>query len=168
VTLWRRLTASEFRVVDELLRRDTSVVPGETTVTAGEPETEALGEALGARCRGGEVVLLTGDLGAGKTVFVRGLARGLDAVAEEVVSPTFVLLTSYAGRLTLHHADLYRLQGGGDEEALGLDELPGATGVLAVEWAERLAEVPWPRAIRVRLEHAGGDTRRVTIEGSPS
>jgi len=80
-----------------------------------------------------------------------------------VASPTFVLLTSYAGRLTLHHADLYRLKGDGDEGELGLEELPGGRGVLAVEWAERLSRPPWERAVRVDLEHAGADTRRITI-----
>jgi tRNA threonylcarbamoyladenosine biosynthesis protein TsaE len=133
-------------------------------VTGSEAETEAVGARLGARCRGGEVVLLCGDLGAGKTAFVRGLARGVGADAAEVASPTFVLLTSYPGRLTLHHADLYRLHGGGDEAALGLDELPGARGVLAIEWAERLGERPWDLVVSVHLEHLGGDARRVTIE----
>ena len=109
-----------------------------------EDETVALAAELAAAFRGGEVVLLSGELGAGKTAFVRGLARGLGADPDEVASPTFVLLTSYPGRLTLHHADLYRLRGDGDERELGLEELPGPGGVLAVEWAERLAEVPWP------------------------
>jgi tRNA threonylcarbamoyladenosine biosynthesis protein TsaE len=112
-------------------------------------------------------VLLTGELGAGKTTFVRGLARGLGVDPAEVASPTFVLLTSYPGRLTLHHADLYRLAGNGDERELGLEELPGPGAVLAVEWAERLAVPPWEVAVRVKLEHAGGDTRRVRIEGAP-
>jgi tRNA threonylcarbamoyladenosine biosynthesis protein TsaE len=110
------------------------------------------------------VVLLSGELGTGKTAFVRGLARGLGVAADEVASPTFVLLTRYDGRLRLHHADLYRLRGDGDERELGLEELPGPRGVLAVEWAERLRDVPWPRCVRVRLEHAGEDRRRVTIQ----
>lgn len=110
------------------------------------------------------MVLLRGELGAGKTTFVRGLARGLGADPAAVTSPTFVLLTSYPGRLTLHHADLYRLAGGGDERELGLEELPGPRGVLAVEWAERLSRPPWERAIRVDLEHAGADTRHVRVE----
>jgi tRNA threonylcarbamoyladenosine biosynthesis protein TsaE len=135
-----------------------------SVLTRSQRETEELAAGLGAQCRGGEVVLLTGDLGAGKTAFVRGLARGLGVDAGEVASPTFVLLTSYPGRLTLHHADLYRLRGDGDERELGLDELPGPQGVLAVEWAERLSTTPWDRSIRVTLEHAGGDTRRVAIE----
>ena len=124
----------------------------------------AFAERLGARFSGGEVVLLSGELGAGKTAFVRGLARGVGADPAEVSSPTFVLLTSYSGRLTLHHADLYRLSGNGDEIELGLDELPGPRGVLAVEWAERLPWANWPHPVRVHLEHAGDDLRRLRVE----
>ena len=113
------------------------------------------------------MVLLTGELGAGKTAFVRGLALGVGADPEEVASPTFVLLTSYPGRLTLHHADLYRLRGDGDERELGLEELPGPGGVLAVEWAERLHGRPWPDAVRVSLSHAGDDERLIRIEAGP-
>lgn len=112
------------------------------------------------------MVLLSGELGAGKTAFVRGLARGVGVDPDEVASPTFVLLTSYPGRLTLHHADLYRI--GREEELreLGLEELPGPGGVLAVEWAERLAHVPWRRPLRVSLEHAGDDQRRIRVAGA--
>jgi tRNA threonylcarbamoyladenosine biosynthesis protein TsaE len=127
-------------------------------------ETEALAAAIGGTLRGGEVLLLTGELGSGKTAFVRGLARGIGVDAEAVASPTFVLLTSHSGRLTLHHADLYRLSGNGDDRELGLEELPGPSGVLAVEWAERLSFLPWPRRLRISLTHAGDDVRRVQIE----
>jgi tRNA threonylcarbamoyladenosine biosynthesis protein TsaE len=133
-------------------------------VTLGEGETTAIAAKLAEGFRGGEVVLLSGELGAGKTAFVRGLVRGLGGVEEDVASPTFVLLTSYPARLTVHHADLYRLRGDGDEGELGLEELPGPNGVLAVEWAERLAETLWPQVVRVSLEHAGDDRRRVTVE----
>jgi tRNA threonylcarbamoyladenosine biosynthesis protein TsaE len=132
-------------------------------LTHSEAETAALAEALAADFRGGEVVLLSGELGAGKTAFVKGLARGVGANPDDVVSPTFVLLTAYPGRLTLHHADLYRLAGERDDRELGLDELPGPHGVLAVEWAERLSFRPWPRSVHVSLEHAGGDARRIEI-----
>jgi tRNA threonylcarbamoyladenosine biosynthesis protein TsaE len=132
--------------------------------TRGEGETARVAEAMAVGFRGGEVVLLSGELGAGKTAFVRGLARGLGADPGEVVSPSFILLTAYLGRLTLHHADLYRLRGDGDEDELGLEELPGPRGVLAVEWAERLRLVPWPAPLRVRLDHAGEDVRRILIE----
>jgi len=137
-------------------------------ITASVAETEALAEGLAASLRGGEVVLLSGELGAGKTAFVRGLARGLGVDPQEVASPTFVLLTSYPGRLRLHHADLYRLAGDGDDRELGLEELPGPGAVLAIEWAERLSLRPWSRAIQVTLEHAGEDQRRVRIgEAAP-
>jgi tRNA threonylcarbamoyladenosine biosynthesis protein TsaE len=132
--------------------------------TRSEGETAQVAEAMAAGFRGGEVVLLSGELGAGKTAFVRGLARGLGADPDEVASPTFVLLTAYPGRLTLHHADLYRLRGDGDEREIGLEELPGPSGVLAVEWAERLRDVPWAAPLRVRLDHAGEDVRRIVIE----
>ena len=133
-------------------------------LTRSQAETEGIAEALASGFRGGEVVLLSGDLGAGKTAFVRGLARGLGADPVEVSSPTFVLLTSYRGRLVLHHADLYRLAGNGDEAELGLEELPGDGGVLAIEWAERLRSAPWPRALRVLLRHGGEDLRHVQVQ----
>lgn len=136
-------------------------------MTRSEGETAALAANLAAGFTGGEVVLLSGELGTGKTAFVRGLAQGLGVDPDEVASPTFVLLTRYDGRLRLHHADLYRLRGDGDEQELGLEELPGAGAVLAVEWGDRLRDAPWPRCFRVRLEHAGGDRRRISIEGAP-
>jgi tRNA threonylcarbamoyladenosine biosynthesis protein TsaE len=132
--------------------------------THSDAETEALGAQLGGSLKGGEVVLLSGDLGAGKTVFVRGLARGLGLDPDEVASPTFVLLTTYPGARPLHHADLYRLHGNGDETELGLEELPGPNGVLAIEWAERLSFRPWSTCVEVHLSHAGDDARRVVIE----
>jgi tRNA threonylcarbamoyladenosine biosynthesis protein TsaE len=135
-------------------------------LTRSEGETSALAERVASDFVGGEVVLLSGELGAGKTAFVRGLAKGVGADPGEVASPTFVLLTSYPGRLTLYHADLYRLSGDGDDAELGLEELPGDGGVLAVEWAERLSFAPWTRVVRVSLEHAGEDVRRVVIEGA--
>lgn len=133
-------------------------------LSTSEVETEDLAAGLASGFSGGEVVLLVGELGAGKTAFVRGLARGVGADPEEVSSPTFVLLTSYPGRLTLHHADLYRLRGDGDEAELGFEELPGPRGVLAIEWAERLRTHPWRRPVRVQLEHAGESARRIVIE----
>jgi len=139
--------------------------PGVTDSRSIE-ETESIAAELARSFTGGETVLLFGELGAGKTAFVRGLARGLGADPEGVVSPTFVLLTTYEGRLALHHADLYRLSGQGDERELGLEDLPGPREVLAVEWAERLGQAARGEAVRVRLEHAGEGTRRITIERS--
>lgn len=133
------------------------------TETSTPEQTAAVARALAAGLNGGEVILLHGELGAGKTAFVKGLAEGLGADPEEVASPTFVLLTWYPARLKLWHADLYRL-GAADAADLGLEELPGGGGVLAVEWAERLAELPWPRRILVHIEHRGEDRREVRVE----
>lgn len=132
-------------------------------VTRSAAETERLAEELGVSLQGGEVVLLSGELGSGKTVFVRGLARGVGCDPDLVASPSFVLLTTYPGRLALHHADLYRLRGDGDEADLGLEELPGAGAVLAVEWADRLSAAPWESPVRVRLEHLRNSRRLVRI-----
>lgn len=125
-------------------------------------QTVAVACDLAQKLQAGDVVLLSGDLGAGKTAFVRGLALGLGAAADAVTSPTFTLLHEYrGGRLPLHHADLYRLRESEVEE-LGLDELAASGGVLAVEWPDRL-ERPWPDAVHVHLSYGGGDRRRITI-----
>src|SRR5581483_4992437 len=132
------------------------------TITRSPAETAALGRALAARLGAGDVVLLFGDLGAGKTAFVKGLADGLGVPAEEVSSPTFTIVQEYrGGRLPLFHVDLYRLNDPREVEDLGLEEI-AADGVLAIEWAEKLPRPP-AGAIIVRLEHADGDTRRLTI-----
>ena len=131
--------------------------------THSAEETEALGERLGRTFQGGEVCLLRGELGAGKTTLVRGLARGLDIVDDEISSPTFVLLTSHRGRLVLYHADLYRIEGRDTEIELSLAELPGASGVLVIEWSERLGEMHWERWLRIDLEHDGEDARTVRV-----
>jgi tRNA threonylcarbamoyladenosine biosynthesis protein TsaE len=130
-------------------------------ITETEDDTAAAGERLAATLRAGDVVLLYGELGAGKTAFVRGLARGLGASETDVSSPTFTIIQEYAGRLTLYHVDLYRLEPKEVDE-LGLDELVSADGVVAIEWAERWYGRP-DDAIEVRLEHAGEDRRQITI-----
>ena len=133
-------------------------------ITHSEAETAAAGRDLAPRLAAGSTILLIGDLGAGKTAFVRGLAEGLGIPAEEVSSPTFTLVQEYrGGRLPLFHVDLYRLNDAREVEDLGLDEV-AAGGVLAIEWAERLPRTP-PDAIRVTIEHAGDAERRVAIEG---
>ena len=135
------------------------------SVSASEQETANAGARLGETLRGGEVLLLYGDLGAGKTAFVRGLARGLGGSPDEVSSPTFTLVQEYRGRLTLYHVDLYRLK---PEEIddLGLDELVAPDSVVAIEWADR-----WPArpgGMAVRLEEAGEGMRRIVIQPAPS
>jgi tRNA threonylcarbamoyladenosine biosynthesis protein TsaE len=130
-------------------------------VSTSERDTLAAGEELARSLSPGDVVLLYGELGAGKTAFVRGLARGLGADPAEVSSPTFTLVQEYRGRVTLFHVDLYRL----DEQEvddLGLDELVAGDGVVAVEWAERWRGRP-DDVIEVRIEDAGEDRRRIRV-----
>jgi len=130
-------------------------------ITATEEETSAAGERLALGLGAGDVVLLFGDLGAGKTAFVRGMARGIGASVEDVSSPTFTLVQEYQGRVTLYHVDLYRLEPA-EIDDLGLEELIGGDGVVAIEWADR-----WParpgNAIEARFEDIGDDRRRITI-----
>ncbi len=131
-------------------------------VTVSEDETAALAAALAAGLPPNAVVLLTGDLGAGKTAFVRGMAAGLGIDPDEVSSPTFTLVQEYRGdRATLYHVDLYRLEGG-EADDLGLDELVSGGGVVAIEWAEKLRE-PIPGAVAVTITDLGQDRREITI-----
>ena len=116
--------------------------------TSSEAETEAAGESLGRSLDAGSVVLLYGDLGAGKTAFVRGMARGVGALPDEVSSPTFTLVQEYAGTsLTLYHVDLYRLDSA-EVDDLGLDDLLDSRGIVAIEWAER-----WPGRPQIGRAH---------------
>lgn len=133
-----------------LVRRTTSV-----------EATERLGEALAPALRAGDVLALSGDLGAGKTRFVAGLARGLNP-ATRVRSPSFTLVNEYAGRLPLYHLDLYRL-GTGEVDGLGLEEY-AETGALVVEWGERLPAHWLADALALAFAAGEGDER--TIEGS--
>jgi tRNA threonylcarbamoyladenosine biosynthesis protein TsaE len=131
-------------------------------VTASEEETQAIARELSATLRAGDVVLLSGDLGAGKTTFVRGLADGLGIDPREVSSPTFTLVHEYRGNgLTLYHADLYRLERAATDE-LGLEEIGVKDGVLAIEWPDRLTHA-LPGATVVRLEMVDDSSRRITI-----
>ena len=131
-------------------------------VTASEEETQAVARELSATLRAGDVVLLSGDLGAGKTTFVRGLAEGLGIDPREVSSPTFTLVHEYRGNgLTLYHADLYRLESAATND-LGLEEIGVQDGVLAIEWPDRLSH-QLPGATVVRLEMVNDSSRRITI-----
>jgi tRNA threonylcarbamoyladenosine biosynthesis protein TsaE len=129
-----------------------------------ENETVAAGRELAKTLSPGNVVLLFGDLGAGKTAFVRGLADGLGASPDEVSSPTFTIIQEYAGPIRLYHVDLYRLNAA-ETEDLGLDELVAGEGIVAIEWAERWATRP-DDVVEVSIEHAGDEARRITIRGS--
>lgn len=130
-------------------------------------ETEALGEALAARLTAGTVVAFTGDLGAGKTAFTRGLARGL-GVPDRVTSPTFTIVNEYLGRVPLFHFDVYRLE---DSDALydiGWDDYLDRGGICAVEWSENIADALPEDTVFVRIRrHDTEETWRViTIEGA--
>ena len=136
-------------------------------VTRSEAETERLGEELAAG--GDAVILLEGDLGSGKTVLVRGVARALGVEAGEVQSPSYALIHEHEGtRGRLVHVDLYRLEPH-EIDGLGLDELLAGPGVKAVEWAERLAGRSLPEAVRVRLRRTGSGQREAAIDtiGAP-
>jgi tRNA threonylcarbamoyladenosine biosynthesis protein TsaE len=117
-------------------------------LTRSPEETEAAGEELAATLAVGDLLLLAGELGAGKTTFVRGLARGL-GISDGVQSPTFQLVRVYQGRIQLAHVDLYRLEAGADLTDLGLDDLLDQ-GVVAVEWGDRL-RLDHPRTRRIEL-----------------
>ena len=128
--------------------------------TADEDETRALGRCLAAALRGGERIGLSGELGAGKTCFVRGLAEGLGIPPEDVRSPSFPILIPYEnGRLPLYHIDLFRLPAG-DVDALSLREYLYGAGVCAIEWPERLDE-PLGDHLEVHIEFAPGGARRL-------
>jgi tRNA threonylcarbamoyladenosine biosynthesis protein TsaE len=137
-------------------------VTGEAFPSNSEAGTRAIAARLAARLGPGAVVLLSGDLGAGKTAFVRGLAEGLGIDPAEVTSPTFTLVHEYrGGRLPLVHVDLYRLDRA-DLDEIGLDSDLAAQGVIAVEWAERLIR-RMPAAITIDIADSGGDTRAIEI-----
>ena len=132
-----------------------------TVLTHSEDETAALARDLAATLRAGDVLLLSGNLGAGKTAFVRGLAEGLGLDPRDVSSPTFTLVHEYrGGRLTLYHVDLYRLERAATED-LGLEELGARDGVLAIEWPDRLTH-SLPAAKTLHLEIVDDQTRRIT------
>ena len=128
-------------------------------MTESPAATEDAGERLGRRLRPGDVVLLKGELGAGKTTFVRGVARGTGSSAP-VASPTFQLVRIYPGKVKLAHVDLYRVEDLAELRDLGLDELAG-DGAVVVEWGDRL-EVDG--AVVIEIEHLGADRRLIRTE----
>lgn len=140
-------------------------MPERINETSTPAETEALGEAAAAVLRPGDVVLVSGELGSGKTTFVRGACRAL-GVTGPVTSPTFTIGRRYAGRVPISHVDLYRLEGLDDEDPALLADYLEPDAIAFVEWPER-AGGGGPEAVRValrvRLEHLGGDRRRVAV-----
>jgi tRNA threonylcarbamoyladenosine biosynthesis protein TsaE len=125
-------------------------------ITHSPVETEAFGERFGKRLRVGDMVLLTGELGAGKTTLVRGVARGMGSSAP-VASPTFQLVRVYSGRVQLAHVDLYRVESSSEFVELGLEELLDQ-GAVVVEWGDRLEAAG---TALIEIEHLGGDRRLI-------
>ena len=137
---------------------------GREVTTHTPEETEALGEAFGRAARGGELIGLVGELGAGKTCLVRGLARGLGIDPERVHSPSFTIVTEYpGGRLPLAHVDLYRLEAPGEQAPFLRDVLYGE-GVAVVEWFDRLGPAAGDEALLVTLRFAPGGGRAIRLE----
>ena len=133
-------------------------------ITDSPRQTESLGEALGKILTPGTVIAYLGDLGAGKTAFTRGLARGL-GYREPVTSPTYTIVNEYlGGRLPLFHFDMYRLRSSDDLFDIGWEDYLDRGGVCAVEWSENVADA-MENAITVRIEKTGDESRRITIEG---
>ena len=133
-------------------------------ITNSAQETEQVGQALGTRLLPGTVLAYEGDLGAGKTAFTRGLARGLGAT-EQVTSPTYTIVNEYlTGRIPLFHFDMYRLASADDLWDIGWEDYLERGGVCAVEWSENVREA-MEDAITVRIEKLGEESRKITITG---
>ena len=134
-------------------------------ITTSESETEALGAKLAASLPGGSVVAMYGDLGAGKTAFVRGMARGM-GLQVHVSSPTFTIVNEYLGQRELMHFDMYRLSGADELFDIGWEDYLARGAVCAVEWSENVEDAFFGDEIRVRIEKLSDTGRKITIEGA--
>ena len=133
-------------------------------ITHSPEDTEKLGAALAQRLKPGAIIAYTGDLGAGKTAFTRGLAKGL-GYTQPVTSPTYTIVNEYlGGRLPLFHFDMYRLASSDDLWDIGWEDYLERGGVCAVEWSENVADA-MENAIRISIAKLSDDTREITIEG---
>jgi tRNA threonylcarbamoyladenosine biosynthesis protein TsaE len=134
----------------------------QSLLAASPADTAAAGERLAATLGAGDVVALTGELGAGKTCFVQGLVRGL-GVKGGATSPTFVLVNEYRGRVPVHHVDAYRTQSLTELLDIGLEDLLDGQGVTLIEWADRCEALLPARTVRVHIDGVGDEPRRITI-----
>ncbi len=125
-------------------------------------ETKAWGRRLASLLAGGELLGFSGELGVGKTCFIKGLARGLNLPEERILSPTFTMIQEHHGRLPLYHIDLYRLEQT-DIDDLGLREYLFSSGVAAVEWYERLREAPELDRLEIRISYEGANCRKIEL-----
>ncbi len=139
-----------------------------TVFSLSEHETEELGRSCARRLKGGELLLLEGDLGLGKTVFARGVAAGLGVAPEDVTSPSFTLVQEYrGGRVPMFHVDLYRLETTEEIDSIGFEEILSAGGVIVVEWGERLPTRLRRDALVVRFHDVGEGSRRIELLPRP-
>ena len=136
----------------------------EEIITHSAEETTHWGREFAGRLKAPVLVLLAGDLGSGKTTLTKGIVSGLGAAKEdEVTSPTFTLVHVYGKAEKVYHADLYRIENFHDFETLGMEDVFSKPAIVIIEWSERFPlPSPWPQ-VQVRLEHAGGDARRITV-----
>ena len=139
-----------------------------TYTTHSADETTALGRQIAAQLKAGTIVLLRGDLGAGKTTMVKGISEGFQAArAEDVTSPTFTLIHEYRGsEVTLYHIDLYRIDTQRELDTLALDDLMTAQSVLLIEWGEKFDRFVRERDAEIAIEHKGGDERLIKFENA--
>jgi tRNA threonylcarbamoyladenosine biosynthesis protein TsaE len=139
-------------------------VPDREILTRSSEETIAQGREIGARLTPPVLILLSGDLGAGKTTLTKGIAAGLGAAREDdVTSPTFTLIHKYEGSTRVYHVDLYRIEDLHDLETLGLEDIFAEQAVVIVEWPDRMKlRTDWP-IVRIQLEHVAEDTRKILI-----
>jgi tRNA threonylcarbamoyladenosine biosynthesis protein TsaE len=135
-------------------------------ITHSSDETIERGREIGAQLKPPALILLSGDLGAGKTTLTKGIASGLGAAqVDEVTSPTFTLVHKYEGRALVYHVDLYRIGDAHDLETLGLEDVFSEHAVVIVEWPDKLSlRTDWP-VLRIHLDHVSEDTRRISISG---
>jgi len=146
-------------------RRPDAEAPATVKLPSASPDTtREIGARLGRLAQPGDVLALYGDLGAGKTCLVQGLAAGL-GVAEPIRSPTFILIAEYAGRLPLYHVDLYRTESLEEVRALGFEDLLGGDGVTVIEWGDKAEALLPIGSIRVRIDGVGDDPREIRVEG---
>lgn len=140
-------------------------MPDREFLTHSSDETIARGCEIGASLKVPVLILLSGELGAGKTTLTKGIVTGLGAAREEdVTSPTFTLVHKYQGRARVYHVDLYRISGFHDLETLGLEDLFSEQAVVIVEWPDRLTlRTDWP-VLRINLEHVSDDERRIVLQ----
>ncbi|HKV55449.1 MAG TPA: tRNA (adenosine(37)-N6)-threonylcarbamoyltransferase complex ATPase subunit type 1 TsaE [Candidatus Binataceae bacterium] len=146
------------------MRSDVSAIEGEAfVIESNSPrETKLWGRRLASILNGGELIALSGDLGVGKTCFIKGLARGLNLPEEQILSPTFTMIQEHQGRLPLYHIDLYRLDTA-ELDDLGLREYLFSEAVAAVEWFERLREAEQMTRLAVKISYSSANTRRIEL-----